>query len=74
MYSVEMSKTIKTIPKRQPLEFKYTDTKDRKMVSIRLPEALIAKAKLVAEETGCSFTELAQYALDQFCQVQSKSK
>ena len=65
---------MKALPKRKPLEFRYTDSKDRKMVSIRLPEALIGKLKECAEDTGLGFTELVQYALDQYCQVQSKAK
>ena len=43
------------------------------MVSIRLPEALIDELKGHARSTGKDFTELVQYALDQFCQAQANS-
>lgn len=67
-----MAKQIKHIPKRDPLEFAYTDNKDRKMVSFRLPEALIKRMNEISEETGYTVTQLIQYALDQFAQIQDK--
>lgn len=67
-----MAGQFKPIPKRIPLEFKYTDRKNRKPVTVRLPEALIERVKGIAEETGYDFTELLQYALDQFCQLEAK--
>jgi predicted DNA binding CopG/RHH family protein len=67
-----MANQIKAIPKREPLEFKYQDKKDRKMVSIRLPQALIERIKSASDDTGYSFTDLVQYALDQFAQIQDK--
>lgn len=69
-----MAQTIKPLSRRPPLVFKYTDGKGRKMISLRLPEALLDVLKAHSEETGHSFTELVQYALDQFAQIQSKSK
>lgn len=72
-YLIAVIKTIKPLSKRDPLNFKYKDSKDRKMVSIRLPEPLIAKLKTCAEETGYTFTDIVQYALDQYCQIQNKS-
>ena len=68
-----MTKAIKLLQKRQQLEFKYIDSKDRKMISIRLPEALIAKLQACSKETDLNFTTFVQYALDQYCQIQSKS-
>jgi predicted DNA binding CopG/RHH family protein len=65
-----MKKTIKPLPRRAPLAFKYVDEKDRRMVSIRLPEALIHKLRGLSKQTGLNFTELVQYALDQYCQIQ----
>jgi hypothetical protein len=69
-----VSKAFKALPKRIPLEFKYVDANDRKMVSIRLPEPLIAKMKAISEDTGYKFTEIVQYALDQYCQLHGKTK
>ena len=67
-----MAGQIKAIPKRDPLDFKYAKGK-RKMVSLRLPDDLREQVKKAADETGYSFTELVQYALDQFVQIQNKS-
>lgn len=67
-----MANQIKPIPKQIALEFKYTDKKDRKMVSVRLPQALIDQLKRTSKETDKSSTELIQYALDQFLQIQAK--
>ena len=67
-----MANQIKPIPKQVALKFKYTDNKDRKMVSVRLPQALIGQLKRTSKETDKSSTELIQYALDQFLQIQAK--
>jgi metal-responsive CopG/Arc/MetJ family transcriptional regulator len=67
-----MANQMKPIPKRPALEFKYVDKKDRRMVSVRLPEALIKRLKRASEDTGCGSTELIQYAIDQFLQIQDK--
>lgn len=69
-----MAGNIKTLPTRPELTFKYVDKKDRKMVSLRLPETLIAKIEEIAESKGWTKTEVIQYALDQFAQIESKQR
>lgn len=65
---------IKTLPTKPELNFKYVDNEDRKMVSLRLPEALIKQIERIAKDKGWSKTEVIQYALDQFAQFESKSR
>lgn len=68
-----MKNQMKPLPNRPAIEFKYTDKKDRKMVSVRLPEALISRLKTASDDTGFSATELIQYAVDQLMQTQDKA-
>lgn len=63
---------MKPLPRRPPIEYKYQDKKHRRMVSVRLPEALIGRLKQAASETGYSSTELIQYAIDQLMRHQDK--
>jgi len=69
-----MANQFKTLPKRPELVFEYTDDKDRKMISLRLPEALIGKIEKVATSKGWNKTEVMQYALDQFVKAELKGK
>ncbi|MGE0761851.1 MAG: ribbon-helix-helix domain-containing protein [Bdellovibrionales bacterium] len=69
-----MANQFKTLPKRPELEFKYTDDKDRKMVSLRLPEALIEEIEEVAKAKGWNKTDVIQYAVDQFVHAERKRK
>lgn len=65
---------MKTLPTKPELDFKYTDKEDRKMISIRLPNALINQIEKVAKNKGWSKTEVIQYALDQFARAENKYK
>lgn len=58
------------------LEFKYMDKEgvNRKMLSIRLPMALLKRLEEIAESKGRDRTEIIQFALDQFCQMENKNK
>lgn len=67
-----MASNIKTLPTKPDLKFKYVDKQDRKMLSLRLPVLLIQKIEEIAEAKGWSKTEVIQYALDQFAQIESK--
>lgn len=67
-----MASKIKTLPNKPDLNFKYVDDKDRKMVSLRLPNALINQIEKIAKKKGWSKTEVIQYALDQYAQIESK--
>ena len=69
-----MANNIKTLPTKPELRFKYTDDKDRKMVSLRLPNALINQIEKIAKTKGWAKTEVIQYALDQFAQIEAKDK
>jgi predicted DNA binding CopG/RHH family protein len=69
-----MANQIKTLPTKPELNFKFTDTKDRRMISIRLPEALLTQIKKIAQQTGWTKTELIQFALDQFAQAEGKKR
>ena len=63
---------MKTLPTKPELNFKYVDSKDRKMVSLRLPNSLINQIEKIAKSKGWSKTEVFQFALDQFAQAESK--
>lgn len=65
---------MKTLPTKPELTFKYIDKEDRKMISLRLPITLINKIEKIAENKGWTKTEVIQYALDQFAQIESRSK
>lgn len=65
---------IKTLPTKPELNFKYIDNDDRKMVSLRLPNALISQIDKIAKAKGWKKTEVIQYALDQFAQIENKNK
>lgn len=70
-----MANNIKALPMRPGLVFKFVDKKAddrRKMLSLRLPNALIAQIEKIAESKGWTKTEVIQYALDQFAQIESK--
>jgi len=69
-----MANNMKALPTRPELTFKYTDSDDRKMLSLRLPVALIDQIEKIAKNKGWSKTEVIQYALDQFAQLESKSR
>lgn len=45
-----------------------------KMLSLRLPNALINQIEKIAKAKGWTKTEVIQYALDQFALVESKSR
>ena len=66
-----MTSKIKALPKKTELTFKYIDEKDRKMISLRLPNALINQIEKIAKNKGWSKTEVIQYALDQFAQIEN---
>ena len=67
-----MASNIKALPTKPDLSFKYTDDRDRKMVSLRLPNALINQIEKIAKAKGWSKTEVIQFALDQFAQIENK--
>jgi len=69
-----MSNKIRPLPTKPELNFKYVDNEDRKMVSLRLPIALISQIEKVAKAKGWAKTEVIQFALDQFAQLESKKK
>ena len=69
-----MGSNIKALPTKPELSFKHVDKKDRKMISLRLPETLIQEIEKIAESKGWKKTEVIQYALDQFAQLESKSR
>lgn len=62
---------MKRLPEKPELNFKYVDKDDRKMVSIRLPNALIKQIEKIAKNKGWSKTEIIQFALDQFAQSEN---
>lgn len=63
---------IKTLPTKPEIKFKYIDNEDRKMLSLRLPNALLKQIDKIAKNKGCTKTEVIQFALDQFAQMESK--
>jgi hypothetical protein len=67
-----MANNLKRLPTRPELTFKYTDDEDRKMLSLRLPGILINQIEKIAKAKGWSKTEVIQYALDQFADLESK--
>ena len=67
-----MASNTKTLPNKPKLSFKYIDNDDRKMVSLRLPNALINQIEKIAKKKGCTKTEVIQFALDQYAQLESK--
>lgn len=69
-----MANQIKTLPTKPGLLFRYTDNKDRKMLSLRLPEALINQIEKISKAKGYTKTEIIQYALDQYAQLESRKK
>lgn len=69
-----MERKIKTLPTRPELAFKYVDKEDRRMLSLRLPNALINQIEKIAKEKGWTKTEIIQFALDQFAQIESKKR
>lgn len=69
-----MANQHKTLPEKPDLNFKYVDDKDRRMISLRLPEALITQIEKIGKTKGWSKTEIIQYALDQFVQNESRNK
>lgn len=69
-----MAGNIKALPTRPELTFKYVDNDDRKMISLRLPNALISQIVKIAKNKGWTKTEVIQYALDQFAQIESKQR
>ncbi len=50
------------------------DDETKKMISLRLPEALLDRLKKVAHEKGWSLTMLIQMVLDQYAQHEDKVK
>lgn len=64
---------FKALPPKPDLKFKFIDDEDRKMVSVRLPKALLVQIERVAKRKGWPKTEIIQYALDQFCQMERGS-
>jgi len=69
-----MANNIKELPTKPELNFKFTDDKDRKMLSLRLPQTLINQVEKIAKTKGWSKTEVIQFALDQFAQLESKNR
>jgi hypothetical protein len=67
-----MASNIKTLPNKPKLTFKYIDDEDRKMLSLRLPNALLNQIEKIAKKKGWSKTEVIQFALDQYAQIESK--
>lgn len=74
MLQLDMAGNMKTLPTKPELNFKFVDDADRKMISLRLPHALIAQIEKIADKKGWSKTEVIQYALDQFAQIESKNR
>lgn len=66
-----MAKKKMSLPAKQELNFEYKDGK-RVMLSLRLPESLIAKIQEIADATGWTKTDVIQFALDQFAQNESE--
>lgn len=62
---------LKKPPTRHALDYKFED-KDgvkRKLITFRLPTALLEELDKIAEKEGYRRTELIQYAIDQLCQA-----
>lgn len=50
------------------------DDETKKMISLRLPEALLDRLKKISHEKGWSLTMLIQMVLDQYAQHEDKVK